>query len=154
MPVVFIEFDNVIADTFNCLRSINSYRTEKVSVGTMDEWCMKRLNFNAYILVMIKILMKRGYKIHIYSRRKKSDPYGEVVCKWLKNNNIPCDIVHILDKKEPLSGCVRQKTYLVTTSLDDLYNLKKIDRLSSATVVNAIINKGKEIPSNCDRLYL
>jgi len=154
MPVALFEFDNTIADTFGTLKKINKHRINPISVGAMDQWCMSRLKINAYMLVMIHMLRQRGYTIDIYSRRSNSDPDGELVKKWLNDKEVDYDKLHVLDKKEKLITIVRGYTYLITTNVDDALLLNNFSMLSSATIVDTVINKNIKLPIFCYRLYL
>lgn len=154
MPVALFEFDNTLANTFTTIQKINKYRSEGISVNRMDEWSMSKLDFNAYILVMMYHLRKKGYGIDIYNRRGKSDPDGHLVRGWLDRKEIYYDELHVLNHHDSMIPIVRGYTYIVSTTLRDAIELNKYSVLSSATIVNSIINKNTKLPKFCDRLYL
>ena len=154
MPVALIEFDNTLANTVATISKINRYRSHKVSVNSMDDFAMSKLDFNAYILVMIYQLRQRGYGIDIYNRRKSSDPNGKLVKNWLDKKEIYYDNIHVLNKNDSMIGAVRGYTYFISTSIHDAVELHKYSMLSSATIINTVINNKSKLPYYCNRLYL
>lgn len=154
MSVALIEFDNTLANTVTTLSKINRYRSQKTTVHTMDSFSMSKLDFNAYLLVMIYQLRQRGYQIDIYNRRMSSDLDGELVRHWLDRKEIYYDKLHVLNKNDRMLSAVRGYTYLITSTVSDAIELNKYSMLSSATIVNTIINKNTKLPSYCNRLYL
>jgi len=147
--VALFEFDNVICDTLGYIRSSNI----PFSFSNIDHNIQKKMKYHAYSKVMMYMLRNKGYSIEIYSRRKRHDADGVIAKKWLDENNFQYDKIHVIHHNDSIVNNVTGYTYLITTSVDDAKILNKYSLLSSATVVDCVINRKLQLPNYCDRLY-